>query len=289
MFCKYVISEFSRDKEKIFVQKSRLYIENQLPEHSHVDFMEILYVLEGSGYHIVNGVKNLVKKGDLLILSHKNSHTMTALSNDFLWVDIGFKPEILSDELTAQYTISDILRLDIFKDYKDVRVQGDIILSNVQMEFEYLVLEMYSEYSYGNSGYLQNLQHYLIALLTKIFRCQKGGNGLRYYKTDDFINVVTNELICRHYSDLNMETVAKKLCMSYKYFSRVFKEHVGMRFTEFIHKKRIEKACELLVNSKDSVGDICEKVGFNDEKSFYRNFKRITGRTPKQYRQEFKR
>ena len=61
MLCTYHLSEFSRENEKIFVQKSRLYIENQLPEHIHSDFIEILYVLEGCGYHI-GQAKNTMSK-----------------------------------------------------------------------------------------------------------------------------------------------------------------------------------------------------------------------------------
>ena len=84
-----------------------------------------------------------------------------------------------------------------------------------------------------------------------------------------------------------METVARRTCMSYKYFSRMFKQRVGMSFTEFIHKKRVEKACELLAHSDLSINEICEKAGFNDEQSFYRNFKKITDKTPGQYRKQF--
>ena len=54
---RYNIAEFSREQEKIFLQKSRLYIENQLPEHIHSDFLEIIYILEGRGYHFANGKK----------------------------------------------------------------------------------------------------------------------------------------------------------------------------------------------------------------------------------------
>lgn len=291
MLCTYHLSEFSRENEKIFVQKSRLYIENQLPEHIHSDFIEILYVLEGCGYHIAAGEKHNVQKGDLLFLSHLNSHTMCALSNDFLWVDIGFQPKFLDDALEGKYSSEDLLSLDLFNDYKGLRLLGmnDIILKDVQTEFEYLVLEMHNEYMNEQNGYLKNLKYYLIVLLSKIFRCKKGSKGPRRYKTDAFVNLVTNELIAYNYRNIDMAKIARRFCMSYKYFSRVFKEHVGMRFTEFLHKKQIEKACEQLVNSQDSVSDICVKVGFNDEKAFYRNFKEITGRTPGQYRKEYKR
>lgn len=292
MIYQYELSGFSRGNEKIFVQESRLYAENQLPEHTHKDFMEILYIMEGTGEHILNGEHSSVHKGDLIFLSYVSKHTFKAKSNDFLWVDICFKPDALNEEIVNRTNAEDILKLSIFRDFKEHKVRGteDIVIQDKQNEFEYLVREMLNEYTLGRRGYIQNLEHYLQVLLVKIFRClydrEREPDEM---KASDLINIIVNELKLIQYGELNMETAAKKTCMSYKYFSRMFKQRIGMSFTEFIHTKRIEKACELLVKSDMSVNEICEKAGFNDIQSFYRNFKKITGKTPIRYRRQFKR
>lgn len=248
MLCTYHLSEFSRENEKIFVQKSRLYIENQLPEHIHSDFIEILYVLEGCGYHIAAGEKHNVQKGDLLFLSHLNSHTMCALSNDFLWVDIGFQPKFLDDALEGKYSSEDLLSLDLFNDYKGLRLLGmnDIILKDVQTEFEYLVLEMHNEYMNEQNGYLKNLKYYLIVLLSKIFRCKKGSKGPRRYKTDAFVNLVTNELIAYNYRNIDMAKIARRLCMSYKYFPGYLKSMLVCVLLNFCIRSRSRKPASSL-------------------------------------------
>lgn len=286
----YRLSEFAKSDEKIVIQKSRLYKKGQLPEHMHKDFMEILYILEGSGYHVLNGNRTEVGKGDLVFLCYASHHTLEASSNDFLWIDICFKPDFLNHEILNKYNAEDILKLNIFRDFKDLKISGveDIVIKNGLDEFEYLVLEMLNEYSKRHRGYIQNLRYYIIVLLSKIFRFESNNKKNSFDKADDLIKIVLNELVCSKYGDINVEKAAKEACMSYKYFSRIFKTRVGMTFTEFIHIKRIEKACELLSNSEYSISDISEKVGFNDTKSFYRNFKKITGKTPNKYRQEFK-
>lgn len=290
MVTQYELSDFSRENEKIFVQESRLYHKNQLPEHTHKDFMEILYVLEGTGDHILNGVRSVVQKGDLIFLSYMSTHTFRAQSNDFVWVDICFKPDALNEDAVTRSNAEDILKWSIFRDFKEHRIYGteDIVIGGKQVEFEYLVREMLNEYTRARHGYIQNIEHCLQVLLVKIFRCiRDDGNASPDVRAGDLINLIVNELNLVQYGELNMETVAKRTCVSYKYFSRMFKQRVGMSFTEFIHKKRVEKACELLAHSDMSIGEICEKAGFNDEQSFYRNFKKITDKTPGQYRKQF--
>jgi len=49
---------------------------------------------------------------------------------------------------------------------------------------------------------------------------------------------------------------------------------------------RIEKAKELLETTDKTVYDISKEVGYNNEQSFYRNFKKFTGFTPIEYRKQ---
>lgn len=287
MIYQYELAKFSRENETIFVQESRLYVENQLPEHTHKDFMEILYILDGNGEHILNGVKSDVKKGDLIFLSYVSKHTFVTRSNDFVWVDICFKSNAFNEESVNVTNAEDILRLSIFRDFKEYKICGteDIVIKDGQREFEYLVREMLNEYTMAEKGYRQNLQYYLQALLVKIFRCNTDDEESNHaMKADRLIDLIVNELNLVEYGELNMEAVAKKAYMSYKYFSRVFKKRIGITFTEFIQKKRIEKACELLANSNMSITEISYKIGFNDTQTFYRLFKKITQKTPRQYR-----
>jgi YesN/AraC family two-component response regulator len=78
--------------------------------------------------------------------------------------------------------------------------------------------------------------------------------------------------------------IAKNLFYSPAYFSRCVKKYSGKTYTELVQLKRIEKAGELLKNTKDSVETIAANVGFNDKKNFYKSFKRIYGCSPASYR-----
>ena len=93
------------------------------------------------------------------------------------------------------------------------------------------------------------------------------------------------DYILTHYSDpLTLENVAQTAHISPYYFSKLFKQNTGSNFVEYLTGIRIEKAKELLTSQELSIKDICFAVGYKDPGYFCRIFKKITGRTPKEYR-----
>lgn len=61
-----------------------------------------------------------------------------------------------------------------------------------------------------------------------------------------------------------------------------------MTVWDYINIKRIDKALSLLANSNENVLTVATKSGFNNSANFNRIFKKITGLTPKEYRQSTK-
>lgn len=55
---------------------------------------------------------------------------------------------------------------------------------------------------------------------------------------------------------------------------------------QYLAVTRIEEAKKLLTGSDKDITSICFEVGFETLSSFYRTFKQLVGRTPKQYRRE---
>ncbi|MFP4473410.1 MAG: ATP-binding protein [Candidatus Omnitrophota bacterium] len=84
---------------------------------------------------------------------------------------------------------------------------------------------------------------------------------------------------------LTLNDVADEVCLSPKYLSRIFKEHVGMSFSEYKIGLRIEKAKELLATTGDNIEQISEKLGYQNPESFIKIFRESTGSTPRQYRE----
>lgn len=69
-------------------------------------------------------------------------------------------------------------------------------------------------------------------------------------------------------------------------FSRAFKQHTGMTFVRYVNRLRIDRACELLMGSSQSVADICYQVGFNNLSNFNRQFLAIKRMSPSRFRHQ---
>jgi two-component system response regulator YesN len=88
--------------------------------------------------------------------------------------------------------------------------------------------------------------------------------------------------------DLYLENIAIEHGVSAKYMSRIFKENTGVNLTSYISWYRISKAKEMLIGTDWNTGDISERVGIYSRTTFIRLFKKYTGATPNQYRDENK-
>ncbi|MBE5940163.1 MAG: helix-turn-helix transcriptional regulator [Lachnospiraceae bacterium] len=88
---------------------------------------------------------------------------------------------------------------------------------------------------------------------------------------------------------LTVNDYAKKLNLSVSYFQHVYKKLFGVSVIHDIIQSRIEYACSLLLTEYDSINDIARRSGYENPEHFTRQFKEITGYTPKQYRERIDR
>lgn len=94
------------------------------------------------------------------------------------------------------------------------------------------------------------------------------------------------EYIDNHYmnSNTSLSIVAESLGVSDSHLSRIFKAQIGKRFMEYLIHKRIEKAKELLISEQYKVNDIAALVGYDNQISFMKIFKKYTGITPSEFK-----
>ncbi|MCD8156174.1 MAG: helix-turn-helix transcriptional regulator, partial [Clostridiales bacterium] len=74
--------------------------------------------------------------------------------------------------------------------------------------------------------------------------------------------------------------------VSESHLRRLFEENIGMTPVDYLNHVRIQKACELIRKTGHSMEEIAIKVGFTTTSTFNRNFKRITGTSPYQWKRQ---
>lgn len=93
--------------------------------------------------------------------------------------------------------------------------------------------------------------------------------------------------IIENYSHhLSMSEIARDLGMSDSKFSRFFRTATGNSFTDFVSRLRINRACQLLMETDRYIANVCYEVGFNNIANFNRRFLDVKGMTPKEFRSQ---
>lgn len=103
---------------------------------------------------------------------------------------------------------------------------------------------------------------------------------------ENIVNRVENYVNKNMNKTLKLEELAAVCSLSPGYFSRMFKKETGKTLITYINEMKIEKAKELLKNSEAPIINISLDLGFDDCGYFIRVFKKITGVTPKAFREK---
>lgn len=116
-------------------------------------------------------------------------------------------------------------------------------------------------------------------------------SNVQLQSTDDDVSIdQINSIVNRITDDLAQAPTATELAtelgMSESRFSRFFRRATGNNYTDFVNRVRINRACQLLMESDRLVTHICYEVGFNNVANFNRRFLAVKGMTPTDFRRQ---
>jgi len=220
--------------------------------HYHESF-EICFIKEGEINIIIDTVGCNLKQGDSVIIFPRQLHSYETVDNSKMRM-ITFMPELVP-EFTNRYK-------NMFPEKNDIKGIADFCkyfdAQNIlaQKGLLYSVLGILVE----NTSFKEIADNEESQLLLKILR----------YVEKNFKSACL------------LQTVADELSYGYSYLSRTFKRCMGMSYTEYLNKYRINRALYMLSNKKHMpIHQIAEECGYESLCSFNRNFKRFTGSTPR--------
>lgn len=99
------------------------------------------------------------------------------------------------------------------------------------------------------------------------------------------IEAMAKEYIDANYAtDITVRSMATDMGINPDYLGKIFKKEYGLSINEYLNKVRINQAILLFTTTKLNVGEVSERVGFNDQTYFSTTFKKLTGHTPSEYR-----
>jgi YesN/AraC family two-component response regulator len=98
------------------------------------------------------------------------------------------------------------------------------------------------------------------------------------------ISKALQALHSRYMEDLQVTQIAEELFITPNYLSRLFKQETGISFSEHLSQIRVQKACELLVETNEKIYRIGEVIGHGNPRYFSEWFVKQMGMTPGEYR-----
>jgi len=100
------------------------------------------------------------------------------------------------------------------------------------------------------------------------------------------ISEVVDYMTANYATPFTMSEIAERIGMTESRFSRYFRRATGNTFTDFVNHLRINRACQLLMETEQYISTICYNVGFNNVANFNRRFMEIKGMTPSEFRKQ---
>ncbi len=87
--------------------------------------------------------------------------------------------------------------------------------------------------------------------------------------------------------EINLKRLAELVNMAEGSLCRFFKQNMGTTIFDYLNKIKVEFACKLLMDIDLSVLEVCLDIGFNNLSHFNKQFRKVTGITPSEYRKRF--
>ena len=231
--------------------------------HAHMHhFCEIILVLEGNITVAIEGSEYMVQSGSMIFIKPNQIHSVR--TDDYSHsITCIFASEMIM-------AIADpMLRYSFFSP----------LVQNVPDFCRDLVNQLDDDAEIGiTKGVLYVLSHYFYKQIDFTTTEQCGDGASLICKVIEYVdNHVENKI--------SVQEMAKVLNYSPTYLSRYFYKKVGIPFSEYVNRVKIDHVCYMLRNTHDDIAAIADKCGFGSSSSFNRNFKEIVGCSPTEYRE----
>lgn len=248
----------------------------------HHDLYELLYIVSGKVLYSVENQKYELSPGDLMIISPSTLHKLIKINtNPCQRIVLTFTENYAKSLSTSNTNI-----LDVFTMAKNKGIHKISIQHNLKHKFEnYLNTMAKLQFSkdfgadlFYNTCFLQCI----FTIYGAINEIKEDVNTSIMQNKNTLIVQVVDYIKDNLSNKILIDDIAKHLSISPSRLSHIFKEQTGMSILNFIIKKRMIYAKELIKQGEAFV-NIAHKCGMKDYTSFFRSFKKEYGITPKEY------
>ncbi|MBQ8003062.1 MAG: AraC family transcriptional regulator [Clostridia bacterium] len=241
--------------------------------HLH-KYYEFLYFAGGDATYVVEGTEYSASDGDLFITCPGELHSIAFKSHrDYERHFIQISDDFL------QGVEFDFLK--ILREKKNGSFNKISHLPAYTAEIERCFMGVQSCVTKKEDGYKDIAKSYIIQLLSLINKLLYNQQGER--KAENERVSAAKDYINSHLSEnLALDAIAEASYTDRFYLSHLFKKEMGISITDYIGMQRIAMA-KKLISQGGNASKIYSECGFNDYSSFYRAFKKLSGKSPAEF------
>lgn len=247
--------------------------------HEHA-FYEIFFFLSGDVSYVIEGRTYQLRPGDILLTDNRDIHCPhISEGKPYERMVIWIQPEFLARTLGMGEDLSACFTDASQKKYKLIRPDSNVFsrLKNICEK----MIQTRGEHEFG-CDLLASA--YLIEFLVYLNRAYFATpDSIRKDVTEsEEINEVVAYINDNFADNLTLDHLADVFYISKSYLARQFKIYTGLTLYQFIIKKRLTVARNMLCEGVP-VMTACMRCGFNDYSNFIKAFKREFNRSPKEF------
>jgi AraC-like DNA-binding protein len=254
--------------------------------HFH-DECQLVYVVESAGRRIIGDNIEYFESGELIFVGSGTPHVW---HNEQKY----FEGKELQARSLAMYVSPALLleHLDPFGNTASVKAwlkkaqRGIQFYGKAKADILALMQQMLQQQDLHQTISFMTLLQKMMG--TKEYRLLAGSNYVNLYNDKDQSRMDDIfKFIFRHFKrDIPLSEIAAIAGINVHSFCRFFKSRTQKSFTHFVNELRIGYACRLLQEKEMSMVELSNKCGYRNTTHFNRFFKKIKGKTPREYKKD---
>lgn len=266
----------------VFCEKGNFF---PCPWHYHPEY-EFVLVTKSTGRRMVGDHIDFFQEGDLVFLGPWLPHVWVN-DPEYLYGKSNNKAEAIVIHFTENFLGENFLSIpetEPFKKVMTISDRGLVIKGETKIKINKILERMISQ---------NGLQR--IASMITIFDILSNSSEYERLASPTFdLNTMSassttlnkiNEYIMRNFhNEITLPEIASIANMALTTFCNFFKENYRSTFIEYLTTVRIGHACKLLAEEELNIVQTAYECGYNNLANFNRQFKKLKGMTPSEYR-----
>lgn len=254
------------------------------PEHSH-NFVEFVYMCQGSTTHIIDGQEIRLEEGDLLFMNQHARQEILPAKRDDIAINFIIMPPFFDEVLRGigdntstltDFLISCLTEQDMGGNYLYFHASGILPVQNLMENLIWIMLEKPHGHRLLSQQTMVLLFLNLLSHMDQIVMPQDSYDQKLIMQLLTYIN--------EDYKKATLTEFAEQCSLDIYSLGRFIKKHTGGTFKDLLMDRRLKQAAWLLSTTKLPIADVAVSVGYENTSFFYRIFKGKYGMSPRDYR-----